>query len=389
MNPTPHRAAPAAWLAAACLAGAAFGGCGSADAPAPVPAPPRAVYVTVVRHDGGETTRSLTGVLRPRVEAVLSFQVGGKVLARHVGVGQSVRRGQVLARLDPADQDLAASVASQQLRAAEIEAAQSATDAARSNTLAAVGALAAADHERQQARLDTARAQVGQTRRQLDLARRRAAYTVMTAPFDGVVTAVDFEAGQVVAEGAGIASLARPDELEVVADIPESLAPQLGRCTARAVPWDGTGTAIALHLRELAPRADAASRTYAARFSAAAGAGPALRALRMGSTVALHLTRPGEPGSAELPAGALLMAGEQASVWVVPDGGDRLAKQTVAVVSHAADRVRVRGLPEGALVVSVGAQKLDAGLRVRPVRRPLDALDAGHAMPGSPAGPSL
>jgi hypothetical protein len=65
----------------------------------------------------------------------------------------------------------------------------------------------------------------------------------------------------------------------------------------------------------------------------------------------------------------------------------RLELQTVRVVAQGSDRVRVSGVAEGALVVSAGAHKLDSGMRVRPVRRPLDSpLDASQADTRSPSG---
>lgn len=369
------RRGPYALLVAVSLGLAA---CGQNEVHAPAA---QTVYVTPVRNTPDESARGLTGVLRPRVETKLAFRVAGKVITRAVEVGQTVRAGQVLARVEATDYGLALDAAQDQLRAAQVDATQSASDAERFQRLAADGSVGRADFERQQARADAAAARWAQARRQRDLAGNRLGYATLTAPFDGVVTALRFEAGQVVGEGVPILTLARPGELEVEADIPESLVADLRRHAATATPWDDATVRWRLRLRELAPSAFAPTRTFRARFSIVPDASSPPRTLRMGSTVELSLVRPGLTSSAELPISALLKTDDALSVWVADEKTGTLSKQSVKLVAQTADAVRLGGLPEGALVVSVGAQKLDAGMKVVPVRRPLEAVTVAEARP--------
>ena len=139
---------------------------------------------------------------------------------RLVEVGDVVKAGQALARLDPADYQLAVSAAADQVQAASVDAQQAASDEARLRRLLADGSVGSADHERQKARADAAAARLEQARRQLDLARNRESYATLVAPYAGVVTALRFERGQVVAEGQPVLSLARDGEREIVADLP-------------------------------------------------------------------------------------------------------------------------------------------------------------------------
>lgn len=379
---TPFRwALPAlAALAAAC-----------APKPAAPPVVP-SVFVSPVRNDGGVAQRVLFGSVRPRVEAELSFRTGGKVTARLVELGQSVRSGQALARIDPADYQLAMQAAAEQQRAAEVDAVQSASDAARFKRLLADGSVGAADAERQQARADAAAARLTQAQKQSELARNRAGYAALTAPFDGVVTALRFEVGQLVDDKQPVLSLARPGELEVLVDVPESLVAGLKGWQASVrlgEAADGAATTpLPLRLRELAPSANAATRTSRARYAVAGPAdGPPLR---MGMTAQVQLQRASGPAGAELPLGALLVTaaadgaastsappGGGPSVWLVDATTGALKRQPVQLLSQTTDHVRVAGLSDGALVVSVGAQKLDAGLKVQPVQRALDAMSAG------------
>jgi membrane fusion protein, multidrug efflux system len=369
----------------------------AACAPEPAEAPVvPSVYVSPVRNDSGAEQRVLFGSVRPRVEADLSFRVGGKVTARLVELGQAVRKGQVLARIDPADYQLAVEAAIEQQRAAEVDAVQSASDAARFKRLLADGSVGAADAERQQARADAAAARLTQAQKQVDLSRNRAGYAVLTAPFDGMVTALRFETGQMVGEGQTMLSLARPDELEVVVDLPESMLDDL-KTWQTSLPTAVGGEAasasaatpvLPLRLRELAPSAHPATRTTRARYALADRSD--VTRLRMGMTAEVLLQRPGQVSSAELPLGALLVTATAASaqptttnvtdtgtgtaVWLVDAESGALTRQPVRLLSQTTDLVRVSGLPEGALVVTVGAQKLDAGLKVRPVQRPLATL---------------
>jgi RND family efflux transporter MFP subunit len=357
-------------LAAALALPLLLAACSKPDTPATVLP---AVYVTPVTYGAAAGERRFSATLAARHESDLAFRTGGKLIARLVDVGQAVRAGQPLARLDPADYQLGVEAAAEQLRAAEVDAAQSASDAARFARLLADGSVGAADQDRLQAKADAAAARVGQARRQLDLARNRSAYTVLAAPFDGVVSAVRVEVGQVLSEGQPVFQLARDRELEVVVDVPEALAAGLRERAATVRVADAA--AQPLRLRELAPAAAAGTRSFRARYALAA---PAPSVWRMGMTaeVALAAPRAGSEPVAELPVGALLSTQGQATVWMVQDPAAtpaKLVRRAVTVLAQGNDSVTLRGLPEGAWVVSAGAHRLDAGMAVRPIKRPLDA----------------
>jgi RND family efflux transporter MFP subunit len=206
---------------------------------------------------------------------------------------------------------------------------------------------------------------------------------VLTAPFDGIVTTLSFEVGQVVGDGQPVLSLAQPGELEVQADIPETLAAGLAGWQASAsVP--GIAQTLSLELRELSPVAAHPSRTYRARFSLSVR--PPHLDLRIGMTADLELQQAGHLPGAVLPVSAILAVPvllaatrsareADAAVWVVDTASGALELRPVQLVSQSTDRVRVSGLQDGLLVVTVGAQKLDPGMRVHPVQRPLAYWD--------------
>ena len=346
-------------------------GCSKPPAPA---AAVRPVFVTPVTQGSSAQIRTFTSVVRARVETDLGFRTGGKVVDRLVDVGDVVKAGQVLARLDPADLRLAVSAAGDQVQAASVDAQQAASDEARLRRLLADGSVGAADHERQKARADAAAARLEQARRQLDLARNRDGYTTLVAPYAGVITALRFERGQVVTEGQPVLSLAREGEREIIADLPEDWVGRVRTLAATATHWDDTKSSLRLVLREVSPLASAQGRTFRVRYAAAPESRAKIAALPLGSTMQLNLAGPSAgPATAVLPVTALVKGSGPAGVWVLNDNGSGLVFAPVEVVSNGDASVRVTGLAVGSRVVSAGAQKLDAATAVRAIERAPEA----------------
>jgi len=346
---------------------------GCSEPPAP-PAVVRPVFVTTVSQTPSTQTRSFTSVVRARVESDLAFRTGGKVVERLVEIGDHVKAGQVLARLDPADDQLAVKSASDQVQVATVDAQQAASDEARFRRLLADGSVGAADHERQKARSDAAAARLEQSRRQLDLARNREGYAGLVAPYAGVVTAIRFEQGQVVPEGQPVVSLACAGDNEVVVDLPEDWVGRARSLTATAAPWTDSQARLRLVLRELSPQASAPGRTYRARYAAATESRAQLSALPLGSTVQLTLSGPqAGPDTVSLPVSALVKGSGPEGVWSLDGKGSGLVFTPVKVVAIDETTVQVTGVSTGSLVVSVGAQKLDARLTVRAIERAREA----------------
>ena len=370
-----NRTVPAVSLVAMAAASVVLAACSKPPAPAAVVKP---VFVTTVTQAVSSQTRSFTSVVRARVETDLGFRAGGNVVDRLVEVGDVVKAGQALARVDPADYQLAASAAADQVQAASVDSQQAASDEARLRRLLADGSVGAADHERQKARADAAAARLEQARRQLDLARNREGYTTLVAPYAGVITALRFERGQVVAEGQPVLSLAREGEREIVADLPEEWVGRVRTLAATATPWHDTKASLRLVLREVSPLASAQGRTFRVRYAAAPESRSQVGALPLGSTMQVNLSGPSAgPAAAVLPVTALVKASGSAGVWVLDGKGSGLVFKPVQVVDMDDASVRVTGLVAGSRVVSVGAQKLDAGITVRAIER---APEGGAAL---------
>ncbi|MCX6062308.1 MAG: efflux RND transporter periplasmic adaptor subunit [Campylobacterales bacterium] len=330
------------------------------------------VYVTTIGKTEGIEERWLSATVRARVESDFGFRTGGKILKRLVNVGDRVTCGQALAKLEDADYQLALGVAADQLSAASVDARQASLDADRFQRLVGDGSMGSADLERQKSRSDTANAGMEQARKALKVAQNKNSYTTLKAPYNGVVTAMSMEIGQVVAEGVPIVSLAKDDEREVVTDLPEYMVNQARQFKAKALSWDNNEISVALHLRELSPLAASQGRTYRARYAPKSYS--AMEHLPLGSTIQLQLSRPAVSGTA-LPLSALVKTAGELGVWVLNSAGNGIAFVKVNVLSYGTDTVRVAGLTDNMRIVTVGAQKLDASMKVRPIERTLENSD--------------
>jgi RND family efflux transporter MFP subunit len=325
--------------------------------------PERPVQVQRVAFAATNAAREFVGVVRARYETDLGFRVAGKIVARTVNVGDRVRAGDVVARLDDQDLRLQVQSAEAELAAATSNLTQAAADAERYATLRARGYAPVAEYDRKKWAKDEAEGRLERARRALDIARNQLAYTELKANADGVITATLAEAGQVVAVGQAVARLAQRGEKEAVVALPETWLGEARRAQATVRLWSDPDRTFAAHLRELSPQADAATRTYAARFTIDS----ADDSVALGMTATVTLTRGGEAAVAKLPLAAIINRGTGPLVYLVDDSGT-LVRRPVTVASFSEDVVTVTsGLREGDKVVVLGVQQLDPGVKVRTV----------------------
>jgi len=220
------------------------------------------------------------------------------------------------------------------------------------------------DDEKAQTGAQTASASAEAEARKLELARNRLKYTVLRASQSGVVTAVRFEVGQVLAEGQPIVSIANEGEPEIVADVPEDHLAEFK--TARYTAWLASAPeqTFEVALRELSPQAAAQTRTFRARLKPVTP-----RPMPLGATATLIVERrAGEAAAAVIPASAITQNNGQPAIWVVrradADPVATVDLQKVVVHAYRNDEVLVSGPPAGELVVTAGVQKMAPGLRV-------------------------
>jgi len=330
----------------------------------PAPEALRSVRTAEIRYDKTQETNRYVGTVQSRHEVNEAFRVGGKVVQRKVDVGQKVRQGDVLAVLDDADYRLAEEAARQQLVAATTQARQADSDRHRLDALKSDGSVSVSDDEKAQTGAQTTSAAAEAEVRKLELARNRLKYTVLRASQSGVVTAVRFEVGQVVAEGQAIVSIANEGEPEIVVDVPEDRLAVFKTSRYKAWLASAPEQTFEVALRELSPQAAAQTRTFRARMKPVTP-----RTLPLGATATLVVERQvGEAPTAAIPASAITQNKGQPAVWVVRPAGSEPAATVdlidVSVHGYRNDEVLVSGLPAGELVVTAGVQKMAPGLKV-------------------------
>jgi RND family efflux transporter MFP subunit len=324
----------------------------------------RPVRTVEVRYGDVAETNRYVGTVQARHQVDQSFRVGGKVVQRKVEVGQAVREGDVIAVLDDTDYRLAEEAARQQLDAAISQARQAESDRQRLEALRHDGSVSPADSERAETAARTTKAAAEAQKRALELARNRLKYTVLRASQSGVVTAVRFEVGQVVAEGMPVLSIANQVEPEIVVDVPELQVDAFRKSRYRASVSSASDETFDVVLRELAPQAAAQTRTYRARLKPAEP-----RELPLGATATLMAMGASADGNAAaVPAVALTQSNGRPAVWVVRrDGSDAsgaVELVPVEVRAYRNDDVLIAGPKAGDLVVAAGVQKMAPGLRV-------------------------
>jgi RND family efflux transporter MFP subunit len=339
----------------------ALAGCN--DKVAEKPAPGRPVLVATVHYEAESPERSFVGTIKPRIETDMGFRVPGKVAKRLVEVGQTVDVGQPLATLDEVDLKLQAEQAEAEFRAATGVLAQAAAAEQRAKDLRVKGWATDATLDSAKAAGDEARARLNRAERSVELTRNSLSYATLEADTRGVVTATLIDAGQVVASGQTAIRVARFAEKEAVVAIPETLVGRAKDGTASVTLWSEPDKKYAAKLREIAPSADSATRTYLAKFSLP----DAGDKVSLGMTATLTLADPSTERVARVPLSALFSEGGDPSLYIVDTKGE-VALKSVVVKSYESNNVVITGgVDEGSKVVVLGVQKLDPAQKVRVV----------------------
>jgi RND family efflux transporter MFP subunit len=363
-SPYPNSRIPKPFIAFALLAlvSLVLAGCDAGQAKEEAK-PERPVLTIKVHYEPQASERSFVGTIRPRIENDVGFRVSGKVAKRVVEVGQMVEPGQPLALLDEADLKLQAEQAEAELRAANGVLAQADAAERRAIELRAKGWNTDAQMDQARAAAAEARGRVMRAERSVELTKNNLSYATLTADARGVVTATSAEPGQVVASGQGVVRLARIAEKEVVIAVPETLVARAQGGEARVALWSDPNKTFTARLRELAPAADAATRTYLAKFSIP----DATDEVKLGMTATLTLSDAANERVARVPLSAIYNQGNGPALFVTDKSGFVELKSVSVKAYEATDALVSSGVEEGESVVTLGVHKLDPGQKVRVV----------------------
>ena len=308
---------------------------------------------------GGEKV-SLTGEIQPRYQADLGFRVNGKILQRPVDVGTQVKRGDLLARLDPQQYKQDLEVAKSEIAVAEAEVTRSQAQEYRQRELLKNGNTTRVQYDQALKTFKTAEAQLDSAQAKQIQASENLGYTDLKADNDGVITAIGADAGQVVSAGQMVVRLAQAGEREGVFNIAEG--------AFKTRPKDPT---VVVHLvsnpqievagkvRYISPQADPATRTYTVRISLP----DAPPQMRLGANVVGTVTLD-QGQSVTIPGSALFQKDGKPAVWLV-EKNNTVQLKPITVQRYQDDSVVVGdGLAQGDVVVTAGVQKLLPGQKV-------------------------
>jgi multidrug efflux system membrane fusion protein len=369
----------------ACIAAVALLAAGCAKHETPTESV-RPVQLTQVTLGAGGDTAVFAGEIKPRHEADLGFRIGGKMVARYVDVGAKVRRGDVLARLDPADVGLQTEAAKAQLAAAETEYSFAKAEFERYQTLLEQKFISASALDAKRNTLNANRAKFEQAKAQLAVTANQASYAALAADQDGVITGINAEVGQVVTPGQVVVRLAREEEREVAIAVPENRIGELRTAkTMGVVLWANPAKVYPARVREVAPAVDPATRTFAVRVSVLAPD----PAMQWGMTANVVLRGDGVGNVALLPLTALYQRDGKPAVWIFDPGTQKVSLRPVEIGPYREDGVVIlAGLNEGDLVVTAGVHKLTAGQIVRPYEGAPPSEGASKPAPTAPGAPA-
>lgn len=321
--------------------------------------------IVVTAHIAPGSTDSATtysGEVRARIETPLSFRIPGRLSARFVHLGDGVKKGAVLAEIDPADAKASQRAVEAQYRSAENRLTLAQQTNARTSAQAKEDLVARSELEQSEANLAIAKADVDQLRAQLELAQNQSNYTRLIADRDGVITGENAEEGAVLGAGQPVFGFAVAGERDVTIDVPENRIADIrpGQFADVTLP-SNPGVKYAARVREIAKATDPQSRTFRVKLAIA---NP--QTAMPGLTATVTLVAKSEGQSVLIPATALFHKGADTAVWIVDPKTHTLQLRSVEVANYRADQVVLaHGLNNGDEIVTKGVNTVTDGMLVR------------------------
>lgn len=330
-------------------------------------APPRPALVTVVGESAANEAMVLVGEVKSRYETNLGFRINGKIIERKVEVGSTVKKGQVLARLDASDANLSAAAASADVRAAEANHALARAEVERQRTLFTKKFISQSALDIREAELKTSAARVSQVKANAAVSGNQSRYTALLADRDGVVTQIRAEPGQVVEAGEMVAKIVDIKQIEVLVAVPESRMANLKvGDTAQVKLWASQATdserTYSAKVREIAPAATSSTRAFDVRVAIS----DVDEALKLGMTAGVRFAQI-EADKIIIPSGALTQKNGKNSVWVINKNGIANPREVTAGQFTEAGIVISSGLQTGEMVAIAGVHTLINGQKVKPI----------------------
>ena len=302
--------------------------------------PPVAVKVKSVALEAWQATEEVVGTVRSKQRAVIEAKVSGRVLQYLATPGQMVKSGELLAELDV-----------QEIRA-RLEQARATLDQADKEMVRYQQLIASHAASRQD--FDTAEAKQKVARAGLSEAETMLGYARVTAPFSGIITRKLAEVGDLAMPGKPLMEIEAPGSLRFEADLPEAILDRIKLGAKMQVKVASVPQAFAATVSEIAPVADAVSRTFQVKFDL-----PAAEGLRTGQFGRVSVPV-AETRVLRVPREAVLRRGQMELVFVVRDRLATLRLVKTGKTLNGGTEI-LSGLDEGEQLVVSEVTKLADG----------------------------
>jgi RND family efflux transporter MFP subunit len=331
--------------------------------------PARPVIALPVAAVDSASAAQFPGEVHARFEMPLSFRVTGQLVSRSARLGDNVKKGQALARLDASDAQKSQASAQAALDAAEHRLTFATQQRDRDQAQAAQNLISQLQLEQTHDALASALAARDQASQQLALAQAQLRYHTLLADHDGTITSERAEVGQVVSAGQAVFGFAWSGERDVFLSVPEGqlAGVSVGQAATVSLPAQ-PGKSYSGRVRDISPAADPQARTYLVKLALDGAA----QQLPLGMTAEVSLSAPAQGGTqVRIPATALFHDKEQPAVWVVRAADSTLELRRVTVARYGERDVLVSaGLNAGERVVMQGVHAVSAGEKVQPIAPP-------------------
>jgi RND family efflux transporter MFP subunit len=322
-----------------------LGACGDKPSP-PAIAPVPALETVEVAAVDGDGSLHWDGVVQAVEQAVLSAQTSGRVAALSADVDQRVATGAVLLRLTSQEQSAAVESARAQLRASEAQLADAATRFQRASELVGRQLISRDDFDRIRAVRDAAAAGRDAAAAQLAQGEQQLGYTVVRAPYAGVIAVRHVELGETVAPGQSLYTLYAPDQLRLEVQVPQAEAEALRRQASATITL-ADGREVRAQKVIPYPGADPQSHSTTVRVLLPALDTPP----RPGQIAKVRFAGTNGPAGIWLPEGAVVARGELSGAYVV--SADGIVLRQLRLGRRSAGRLEVlAGLVPGERVAT-------------------------------------
>ncbi|HSI28285.1 MAG: efflux RND transporter periplasmic adaptor subunit [Methylophilus sp.] len=324
---------------------------------------PRPVWVMTVGASDHQVGGSYTGEVRSRYESTIGFRIAGKITAREVNVGDQVKKGQLLARLDPNDTKLNAQAASADVQSAQANLALAQSELKRREQLYQKQFISKSALESYETQVKTSQARVAQAQSQAAVSQHQTAYTQLLADRAGVIGMIQAEPGQVVAAGQTVAKIYDLQTLEILISVPESMIDVLQVGDQAQVTLTEAAQAYAGRIREISPAANSQTHAFDLRIQLL----DIDQRIKLGMTAQVSFAKQNPAQKIIVPSTAVTQHVTQAAVWVI-DKNHQARRRPVTTGSLNEAGIEITaGLQAHEIIATIGVHTLTEGMQVQPV----------------------